>query len=172
VTGAKAQEVFKNESGGQRWQRVPPSEKRGRVHTSTITVAVLPEPTEVELPKIPDRELSWSVCRGTGAGGQKRNKTETTVLLKHLPTGLQVRCEDTRSQQKNRILALQLLRARLWELQQTAANKSRAQDRKQQVGCGMRGDKRRTIRVQDGVVIDHVLGKRWNLRDYLRGDWD
>lgn len=172
MTGTKAEQVFKNESGGMRWQRIPPSEKRGRVHTSTVTVAVLPDPTEVDLPRIPDRELEWSTCRGTGAGGQKRNKTETTVVLKHLPTGLQVRCEDTRSQQKNRALALQLLRAKLWERQQEESRKARAQDRKQQVGAGMRSDKRRTIRMQDGIVTDHVLGKRWNLKQYLRGEWD
>lgn len=172
VTGTSAEAMFKNESGGHRWQRVPPSEKRGRVHTSTVTVAVMPDPTEVELPRIPDRELSWSVCRGTGAGGQKRNKTETTVVLKHLPTGLQIRCEDTRSQQKNRALALQLLRAKLWERQQDKAAQDRALDRKQQCGQGQRGDKRRTIRMQDGVVTDHVLGKRWNLKQYLRGEWD
>jgi peptide chain release factor 1 len=141
------------------------------VHTSTVTVAVLPDPTEVDLPRIPDRELEWSVCRGTGAGGQKRNKTETTVQLRHLPSGLAVRCEDTRSQQKNRALALQLLRAKLWEQQQENSAKARAKDRKQQVGVGARGDKRRTIRVQDGIVTDHVMGKKWNLRDYLKGEW-
>jgi peptide chain release factor 1 len=137
-----------------------------------VTVAVLPEPTEVELPRIPDRELDWSVCRGTGAGGQKRNKTETTVQLKHLPTGLQVRCEDTRSQQKNRALALQLLRSKLWERKQLESAQNRAKDRRQQVGLGERGSKRRTIRVQDGVVTDHILGIRWELKRYLRGEWD
>lgn len=172
VTGPKSEACFKNEPGGHRWQRISPTEKRGRVHTSTVTVAVLPDPTELDLPVISDRDLEWAVCRGTGAGGQKRNKTETTVVLKHLPTGLQVRCEDTRSQQKNRVLALQLLRAKLWELKQKDQAKSRAQNRKQQVGCGMRGEKRRTIRVQDGVVTDHILGKRWNLRSYLRGEWE
>ena len=171
MTGPKAESVFKNESGGHRWQRIPPTEKRGRVHTSTVTVAVLPDPTDVELPKIPDRDLEWSVCRGTGAGGQKRNKTETTVQLRHVPTGLSIRCEDTRSQQKNRALALQLLRAKLWEQQQANSAQSRAKDRKQQVGVGARGDKRRTIRVQDGLVTDHILGKKWNLRDYLKGEW-
>jgi len=171
VTGKKAETCFKNESGGHRWQRVPPTEKRGRVHTSTVTVVVLPDPTTVELPKIPDRDLEWSTCRGTGSGGQKRNKTETTVQLKHLPTGVQVRCENTRSQQKNRALALQLLRAKLWEHQQSKSERSRAKNRKKQCGSGMRGDKRRTVRVQAGTVTDHVLKKRWSFRSYLKGEW-
>src|SRR4051812_41900501 len=108
VAGAKAAECFGEEAGGHRWQRIPPNEKRGRVHTSTITVAVLPEPAAAEV-TLSEKELSWSTCRGTGSGGQKRNKTESTVVLKHLPTGMQVRCETTRSQQKNRELALALL---------------------------------------------------------------
>ena len=171
MTGAKAESVFKNESGGKRWQRVPPSEKRGRVHTSTVTVAVLPDPTEVELPKIPEKELEWSTCRGTGAGGQKRNKTETTVLLKHLPTNIQIRCEDTRSQQKNRALALQLLRAKLWEQKQNDSAAARAKDRKDQVGCGMRGEKSHTISVPNGIVTHHASGRKMPLVKYLKGEW-
>ena len=91
---------------------MPPNEKRDRVHTSTVTVAVLPEPTAVEV-RVDERDLDWSTCRGTGAGGQKRNKTESTVLLTHRPSGLQVRCETSRSQQHNRAMALVLLRAPL-----------------------------------------------------------
>ena len=168
--GSGAAACFADEPGGHRWQRIPPTERRGRVHTSTITVAVLPEPTAVEV-RVDDRDLDWSMCRGTGSGGQKRNKTESTVLLTHRPSGLQVRCESSRSQQHNRAMALALLRARLWAAERERVTGARADDRRAQVGSGMRGDKRRTIRVQDGVVTDHVLGRRWPLRDYLRGEW-
>jgi peptide chain release factor 1 len=169
VAGARVQECFQDEAGGHRWQRIPPNEKRGRVHTSTITVAVLPEPAAAEV-VISEKDLDWSTCRGTGSGGQKRNKTETTVLLTHLPTGLQVRCETTRSQLKNRELALVLLRARLWEAARSRLREERDLMRKQQQGSGMRGDKRRTIRCQDGQVTDHVTGRRWELKAYLRGE--
>ena len=162
-------ESFSDEAGGHRWQRIPPNEKRGRVHTSTITVAVLPEPAAAEV-VLPEKDLAWSTCRGTGSGGQKRNKTESTVVLKHLPTGTQVRCETTRSQQKNRELALALLRARLWQAVCARLYEERATERKQQQGSGMRGDKRRTIRCQDGQVTDHLTGRRWELRAYLRGE--
>ena len=169
VAGARVQETFQDEAGGHRWQRIPPNEKRGRVHTSTITVAVLSEPAAAEV-VISEKELAWSTCRGTGSGGQKRNKTETTVLLTHLPTGLQVRCETTRSQLKNRELALALLRARLWEAARSRLREERDQLRKQQQGSGMRGDKRRTIRCQDGQVTDHLTGRKWELKAYLRGE--
>jgi len=168
--GARAEPLFRDEAGGHRWQRVPPNEKRDRVHTSTITVAVLPEPTEVEV-RVAERDLEWSTCYGTGPGGQKRNKTESTVLLTHRPSGLQVRCETSRSQLQNRVAALGLLRARLWALEAARVGEARAAERRGQVGSGMRGDKRRTVRAQDGTVVDHVTGRRWELRGYLRGQW-
>jgi len=169
VAGRQVHECFDDEAGGHRWQRIPPNEKRGRVHTSTITVAVLPEPAAAEV-SLCEKDLAWSTCRGTGSGGQKRNKTETTVLLKHLPTGIQVRCETTRSQLRNRELALALLGARLWQSAQSRLYEERKSERKQQQGTGMRGDKRRTIRCQDGQVTDHLTGRRWELRAYLRGE--
>jgi len=168
--GPRAAAAFRDEAGGHRWQRVPPSEKRGRVHTSTITVAVLPEPSEVDV-RIAPGDLEWSTCCGTGPGGQKRNKTESTVLLTHRPSGLQVRCETSRSQQHNRVAALALLRARLWAREHERLSAARAQERRDQLGSGMRGDKRRTIRCQDGTVVDHVTGRRWELKAYLRGNW-
>jgi peptide chain release factor 1 len=168
--GPRAEAQFRDEPGGHRWQRVPPNERHGRVHTSTITVAVLPEPAEA-LVRIHERDLDWSVCLGTGSGGQKRNKTATTVQVTHRPSGVHVRCETTRSQQYNRVAALAILRARLWERERTRLADARADERKRQVGSGMRGDKRRTIRAQDGTVVDHVTGKRWTLRDYARGNW-
>lgn len=171
VTGRGAREAFAQEAGGHRWQRVPPGEKRGRVHTSTVTVAVLPEPREVEL-RLDERDLEWRYCRGSGAGGQHRNKTETAVQLTHKPTGLLVRCETERSQLQNKASALALLRARLWERAYCTQEQARVRERRAQVGSGMRGDKRRTIRAQDGTVTDHLLGRCWPLREYLRGEWE
>jgi peptide chain release factor 1 len=170
VRGAGANEAFRDEGGGHRWQRVPPNEKRGRVHTSTITVAVLPEPTPTELRLRPE-EIEWVTCRGSGAGGQHRNKTESAVVVTHRPTGLTVRCESERSQHQNRATALSLLRARLFAAESERRYVARAEERKRQVGSGMRGDKRRTIRCQDGIVTDHPTGRSWTLREYQRGEW-
>lgn len=149
---------------------MPPNEKRGRVQTSTVTVAVLAEPTEVQV-RLDDRDLEILTCRSSGAGGQNVNKTETAVQVRHIPTGLMVRCENERSQKQNRETALALLRARLWEAEQNKVNAARAHNRRIQLGSGMRGDKRRTIRVQDGQVNDHITGRVWQLKPYLRGDW-
>lgn len=170
VTGRGAERVFANEGGGHRVQRVPPNEKRGRVHTSTITVAVMREPQAHEL-RLDERDLEWSTCRGSGAGGQHRNVTDSAVQLKHVPSGLMVRCESERSQTQNKQTALSILRARLLQAEQTQAANAANSERRSQVGSGMRGDKRRTIRYQDGQVHDHVLDVRVPLRDYLRGDF-
>jgi peptide chain release factor 1 len=170
VYGQGAIEAFKNEGGGMRWQRVPPNEKRGRVHTSTVTVAVLPEPTAVQV-RLDDRDLEYRTCRASGAGGQKVNKTDSAVQLTHKPTGLMVRVETERSQHQNRATALALLRARLWQGERDRAAAARDEERREQVGSGMRGDKRRTIAVQRGTVVDHVTGRSWRFEDYLRGNW-
>jgi peptide chain release factor 1 len=140
------------------------------VHTSTITVAVLPEPAEAEL-RIAEGDLAWVSCRGSGAGGQHRNKTESAVIVTHRPTGLAVRCESERSQHQNRATAISLLRARLFAAETERRSATLAADRRRQVGSGMRGDKRRTIRCQDGAVTDHLTGRTWTLRDYQRGEW-
>jgi peptide chain release factor 1 len=171
VSGKRAVETFENEPGGHRWQRIPPTEKRGRVQTSTVTIAVLKQPTETQIRLRPE-DLEFSACRGSGAGGQHRNVTDSAVILKHVPSGLTVRCESERSQHQNRETATSLLRARLWEAKQTEASGARAEDRRRQVGSGMRGDKRRTIRAQDGQVTDHITGKTWQYKRYIRGDWD
>src|SRR5262245_27706860 len=102
--GFNASGVFANESGGHRWQRIPPTERHGRVHTSTVTVAVLPEPAPQEV-TLNDKDLEFGTTRGSGPGGQNRNKVETVVVLKHKPSGIVVRCETERSQQRNRELA-------------------------------------------------------------------
>lgn len=168
VTGRGAEKLFARESGGHRWQRVPPNEKRGRVHTSTVTVVVLPEPKETEF-VIDPRDLEEKFTRGSGAGGQHLNKTSTAVQLRHVPTGVAVRAENGRSQADNRATALRLLRARLVEAQQRAAVDQRDRDRRQQAGSGQRGDKVRTIALQRGQVTDHRTGKSCSAREYQRG---
>lgn len=116
-------------------------------------------------------DLQITTCRGSGAGGQHRNMTDSAVQVKHLPTGLMVRSESERSQGTNKASALALLRARLWQAERDRAAAGRAENRRRQVGSGMRGDKRRTIRCQDDQVVDHVTGRRWTLRAYLKGEW-
>lgn len=170
VSGRGAAALFADEAGGHRWQRTPPNEKRGRVHTSTITVAVLAAPARIDLVIRPD-DVEIETMRGSGAGGQHRNKTDSAVRARHLPTGIEVRCESERSQHQNRELALQVLAARVSELVRSAAQGCRDADRRQQVGTGMRGDKRRTIRTQDDQVTDHVDGRTWRFKAYARGDW-
>jgi peptide chain release factor 1 len=160
--------AFRHEYGGIRWQRVPPTEKRGRRHTSTITVAVLREPTALELSLDPS-ELEWATTRGSGAGGQHRNKTESAVRLLHRPSGLSVRCESERSQYQNRATALALLRARLLQSRQQAQHDQQAQARRRQVGSGMRGDKGRTVSEQNDRVTDHRTGRSTSVSRYRKG---
>lgn len=170
AAGRGAGALFAGEVGGHRWQRVPPTEKRGRVHSSTITVAVLPVPTEAELVIRAD-DLDWSTCRASGKGGQALQKTDSAVQVTHRPSGISVRCESERSQHHNRLAALAALRARLAADLRARATAARARVRRDQIGSGMRADKRRTVRVQDGAVVDHLTGRTWRLRDYQRGRW-
>ncbi len=139
------------------------------MHTSTITVVVLREPAPTDL-VLEDRDLSWSTCRGSGAGGQHRNKTESAVIVKHAPSGLSVRCESERSQHQNKATALGLLRARLLAAREGAEMAALRADRQEQAGCGARGDKRRTIQYQNDSVVDHITGKRLTIREYERGE--
>lgn len=162
--------MFRNEAGGHRIQRIPPTERKGRVHSSTVTVAVLAAPPEVRL-VIPDKDLDWKACRGSGAGGQHRNVTNSAITVTHLPTGLTVRCESERSAHQNKAVALACLRARLFEAQETKAVAARTQARKDMVGSGMRGDKRWTLRFQDDVAVDHETNRKLSLKDYMRGIW-
>jgi peptide chain release factor 1 len=170
VSGKGAEEAFHGEAGGHRWQHIPEHDKRGRVHTSTVTVAVLPEPTEIDLIVRP-QDLEWVFSRGSGPGGQNRNKTETAVDLTHRPTGMVVHAESERSQSDNKRIALATLRARLWQAEKEREQQARDASRRAQCGSGERGDKVVTIRVQDGQVTYHASGRKIRLKDYLDGDW-
>lgn len=169
VSGRGVRQAFEREPGGHRFQRVPPTEKRGRVHTSTITVAVLEEPREHEI-RIDPRDLEESFTRGSGKGGQHRNKTDTCVVLKHLPTGIKVRVDGGRSQHVNRETALSVLRARLKEAEGEKKVRDQNRRRRRQVGSGMRGDKVRTVAMQRDSVTDHQTGKVMKAKQYLRGN--
>ena len=169
VRGRGALAAFKTEGGGHRWQRVPPSEKRGRRHTSTITVAVMPI-AETAVETLREKDIEWRADLGSGAGGQARNKTSNAVRMTHLPTGVSVRVETSRSQWENRQTAARLLTTRLAEEESKKAGAKQAASRKQQVGSGQRGDKIRTIRLQDDTVTDHRSGKSMPAKKYLRGE--
>jgi peptide chain release factor 1 len=171
VTGKRAAACFADEAGGHRWQRVPPTEKRGRVHSSTVTVCVLAPTAEARVSILPD-DIEEQFTRGSGAGGQHRNKTSTTVLLRHKPSGLLLRVDGGRSQSCNRETAMELLQARLQAQAKEAAIAGRNAARKQQAGSGMRGDKIRTVQVQGDVVVDHRRGTRMSYRMYARGQVD
>lgn len=168
ATGNDADAAFAQEAGGHRWQRIPATEKNGRVQTSTITIAVLPDVKESEL-VIADAELEWSTSTSQGPGGQGANTTYSCVILTHKPSGLVVRCQNERSQFQNKKFALEVLRSRLIEANLEQEHAARSKDRKQQIGSGQRGDKRRTIRVKDGQVKDHITGKTWRYEDYEKG---
>jgi peptide chain release factor 1 len=160
--------AYQHEAGGHRWQQVP--NNSDRVQTSTITVATLLEPEESAL-VIREQDLVYQATRGSGAGGQNRNKVSSAIILTHKPTGLMVRCETERDQYKNKRLALSILRAKLLEAKETSEHAARNNDRKAQLGQGSRADKRRTIAVQRDSVVDHVTGQRWTFRQYEKGDW-
>jgi peptide chain release factor 1 len=150
---------------------VSPTEKRGRRHTSTITVAVLPLTAPVKV-EINEKDLKWSTCKAGGHGGQNVNKLETAVRLEHIPSGIVVSCQDERKQGQNKSRALEIMRARLYAKEsQQAADKENAK-RKKLIGCGSRGDKIRTYRFQDYIVKNHLNGKKVNLDKILSGNLD
>ncbi len=170
ITGRGAATTFSSEGGGHRWQRVPPTEKRGRVQTSTVTVAVM-DPDAVAGAPIDVRDVEISTSRGSGPGGQNRNKIESCVVAVHRPSGLQVRIDSERSQHQNKATALRVLSARLYDQQREQALAGRNVERRQQVGSGQRGDKVRTYRTQDDQVIDHRTGVKLKLSKWYSGDW-
>ena len=172
VGGTNAFSRFRFESGVHRVQRVPETETQGRIHTSTATVAVLPEADEVEL-EIDPKDLKIDTFRSSGAGGQHINKTSSAIRVTHLPTGTVVECQDERSQYKNKDKALRVLRARLLDAKVAAQNAEIAANRKSQVGTGDRSERIRTYNYPQLRVTDHRIGLTiYRLFDVLNGDLD
>ncbi len=170
VTGTGAYSYLKYESGTHRVQRVPATEAQGRIHTSAVTVAVLPEAEEVEV-EIDPGDLKVDVFRSSGPGGQSVNTTDSAVRITHLPTGLVVICQDEKSQHKNKAKALKVLRARLYDIQMQEQNDKISQDRKSQVGSGDRSERIRTYNFPQGRVTDHRIGLTlYKLDQVLAGD--
>ena len=172
IEGEGAYSRFKYESGVHRVQRVPETESSGRIHTSTVTVAVLPEAEDVEI-DINPADLQIDTYRSSGAGGQHINKTESAIRITHLPTGLVVECQDERSQFKNKDKAMKVLRSRLYEMEQAKQTEAIASDRKAQVGTGDRSERIRTYNYPQGRVTDHRIGLTlYKIEQILNGDLD
>ena len=172
IVGEGAYSRLKYESGVHRVQRVPETESQGRIHTSTVTVAVLVEADEVEL-EINPADLRIDVFRASGAGGQHINKTESAVRITHIPTGLVVECQDERSQYKNKDRAMKILRSRLYEMMLQEQNEKIASERKMQVGTGDRSERIRTYNFPQGRMTDHRIGLTlYRLEDIMNGNLD
>ncbi len=171
VTGSGIYANLKFESGAHRVQRVPATESQGRIHTSACTVAVLPEPDEVEEVEINNADLRVDTYRASGAGGQHVNKTDSAVRLTHLPSCIVVECQDERSQHKNRARAMSLLQARLLDVQVSEQQSAQAQQRKLLVGSGDRSERIRTYNYPQGRVTDHRINLTlYKLDEILEGD--
>ena len=172
IEGEGAYSRLKYESGVHRVQRVPETETQGRIHTSTVTVAVLPEAEEVEI-EINPADLQIDTYRAGGAGGQHVNKTESAIRITHIPTGLIVECQDERSQHKNKDKAMKVLRSRLYEQMMAEQNDAIAGERKAQVGTGDRSERIRTYNYPQGRVTDHRIGLTlYKIEQILNGDMD
>ena len=172
INGAGAYSRLKFESGVHRVQRIPETESGGRIHTSTVTVAVLPEAEDVDV-EINPEDLEIDTYRASGAGGQHINKTESAIRITHKPTGLVVTCQDERSQHKNRESAMKMLRSKLFDIKQREQSDKIAADRKSQVGTGDRSERIRTYNYPQGRVTDHRIGLTlYKLEAVMNGDLD
>ena len=172
ISGEGAYARFKFESGVHRVQRVPETESQGRIQTSTVTVAVLPEAEDVEVEILPS-EISVETAKSSGAGGQHINKTESAVRILHIPTGIVVFCQTQRSQLQNKEAALRMLRAQLYDIRRREQDARRAADRKSQVGTGDRSEKIRTYNYPQGRITDHRIGfSVYSLDAFMNGSID
>ncbi|MHC2994377.1 MAG: peptide chain release factor 1 [Candidatus Atribacteria bacterium] len=172
ITGKEVYKRLKHESGVHRVQRVPITESSGRIHTSTVTVAILPEAEEVEL-KVNPNDLKIDRYRSTGPGGQSVNTTDSAVRITHIPTGIVVTCQDEKSQHKNKAKALKILRARLLDQMEREKHKEIAQKRKNQVGTGDRSERIRTYNFPQNRITDHRINLTLhNLEEVLEGNLD
>lgn len=172
ITGKNCFKRLKFESGVHRVQRVPETESQGRVHTSTVTVAVLPQLEEVDF-EIDEKDLKTDTFRSGGCGGQGVNTTDSAVRITHIPTGFVVTCQDERSQIKNREKAIRILKSKLQDLYEEQAIKEHQQERKQQVGTGDRSERIRTYNFPQGRVTDHRIGlSQYNINEFMLGDID
>ena len=170
ISGKSCYRKLKFESGVHRVQRVPETESQGRVHTSTATVAVLPEVEDVEV-HIDEKDLRVDTLRSSGAGGQHVNKTESCIRLTHIPTGIVVLCQDERSQTKNREKAMRVLKSRLYDFYQSQYDKEYSENRRSQVGTGDRSERIRTYNFPQGRVTDHRIGLTLHSIDnFMLGD--
>ena len=170
ISGDGAYSKFKFESGVHRVQRVPETETQGRIHTSTVTVAVLPEAEDVEI-ELNMSDLEIETCKSSGAGGQHINKTESAIRILHKPTGIVVECQDERSQHKNKDKALKLLKTKLYDMALREQQDKIAGERKSQVGTGDRSERIRTYNYPQGRITDHRIGLTlYSLENFLNGD--
>ena len=172
ISGSGAYSRLKYESGVHRVQRVPETESQGRIHTSTATVAVLPEAEDVEV-NIEEKDIKIDTCRSSGAGGQKVNKTESCIRITHFPTGIVVTCQDERSQTQNKERAMSVLKSRLYDYYSRKYESEYAENRKSQIGTGDRSERIRTYNFPQGRITDHRIGfTTHTIETFMEGDID